>query len=64
MRRPAIEFYDLSKDPFEMLNLAGQKRHEKRILEMQASLYKWMYEQGDRGAAMDVEFRNNRKNGR
>jgi len=61
LHRPAIEFYDLERDPFEMKNLAGNKKHEKRILELQVELYKWMSEQGDKGAAMDVGFRNERK---
>lgn len=61
VRRPAIELYDLAKDPFEMRNLAGKKKYEKQILEMQVLLYKWMFEQGDRGATMDVGFNNNRK---
>lgn len=59
--RPAIEFYDIAKDPFEMKNLAGQKKYETTILRMQVELYKWMSEQGDKGAAMDIGFTNAKK---
>jgi uncharacterized sulfatase len=64
VRRPAIELYDLKNDPFEMKNLADRKKHAQRILELQVELYKWMSEQGDRGAAMDVEFKNERAKSR
>ena len=32
--RPAIEFYDTEVDPFEMNNLAGEKKHRRRIAKM------------------------------
>lgn len=56
--RPAVEFYDLKKDPWEMHNLAGEKKYRARIAEMRAELEKWMEEQGDTGASMDVPFNN------
>ncbi len=52
-KRPAIEFYDLETDPWEMNNLAENKKYSKRILKMKKELYKWMEDQGDTGAAMD-----------
>ena len=56
--RPAIEFYDLKKDPWEMDNLAGKKKYRARIEEMKAELMKWMESQGDKGAEMDKPFHN------
>lgn len=56
--RPAIEFYDVKKDPWEMHNLAEDKRYRAKIEEMYAELIKWMEEQGDRGAEMDKPFHN------
>lgn len=58
VHRPAVEFYDLKKDPWELHNLAGEKKYQARIAEMRAELEKWMEEQGDTGAAMDVPFTN------
>lgn len=58
IKRPAVEFYDMEKDPFEMENLADKKKYRKRIAEMKAALYQWMEQQGDTGASMDVEFTN------
>ncbi|MDR1102750.1 MAG: sulfatase [Tannerella sp.] len=51
--RPAIEFYDLETDPWELTNLAGDRLHAKRIAEMKIELEKWMQQQGDRGAELD-----------
>ncbi|MFV0417663.1 MAG: sulfatase [Dysgonomonas sp.] len=56
VERPAIEFYDLKKDPWELNNLAGNKKHQKRIDNMLIELKKWMKQQGDNGAEMDVPF--------
>lgn len=56
--RPAIEFYDVRKDPWEMNNLAGDKKYKAKIEEMYAELIKWMDEQGDKGAEMDKPFHN------
>lgn len=52
--RPAIEFYDLKNDPWELNNIATERKHTKRIATMQAALEKWMTEQGDTGAEMDI----------
>lgn len=53
-KRPAVEFYDLKKDPWELNNLAGEKKYFKRIQNMKAELFKWMEQQGDTGADMDI----------
>lgn len=57
VKRPAIEFYDLKNDPWEMNNLADNKKHAKRIAVMKTELEKWMLQQGDKGVLMDVEFK-------
>ncbi len=56
LHRPAVEFYDMRSDNWELHNLAGEKRHKKRIERMKSELLKWMASQNDPGAAMDVEF--------
>lgn len=58
VHRPAVEFYDMQEDPFEMDNLAGQKKYRKKIATLTAELYRWMEQQNDTGAAMDAEFVN------
>lgn len=56
VKRPAVEFYDLQQDPYELNNLAGNPAYSSRIREYTTRLHGWMKQQGDRGAAMDVEF--------
>jgi len=56
--RPAIEFYDLKTDPWELNNIAGSKKHTKRIAHMTDELHKWMAQQGDSGISMDVKIKN------
>jgi uncharacterized sulfatase len=58
VHRPAVEFYDLQADPWEMNNLASDGKHAKRIAEMEQQLKTWMSQQGDTGASMDIEFVN------
>lgn len=58
VKRPAIEFYDLENDPWEMNNLADNEKYADRITSMKKELEKWMVTQGDKGIAMDVA-RNN-----
>lgn len=52
--RPAIEFYDLENDPWELNNLANEPQHADRIAMMYQEMHRWMEEQGDRGALMDT----------
>jgi arylsulfatase len=54
VRRPAIEFYDTQKDPWELNNLASNGKYAKQIAEMRRLLEQWMKEQGDKGAEMDA----------
>lgn len=58
VKRPEIEFYDMQQDPWELNNIAGDPRHKGRIALMRKELQKWMDQQGDKGAAMDVDFEN------
>ncbi|MDR1666831.1 MAG: sulfatase [Bacteroidales bacterium] len=58
VHRPAVEFYDLQADPWELNNLVSNGKHAKRIAKMEKLLHTWMSQQGDTGASMDVEFVN------
>ena len=55
VKRPAIEFYDHETDPWELNNLAFNPDYQERIATMQKELYRWMDEQGDQGALMDIK---------
>ena len=55
VKRPAVEFYDLQQDPYELNNLAGNQAYSSQVKAYTARLHEWMKQQGDRGAAMDVE---------
>lgn len=56
VHRPEFEFYDVENDPWEMMNLADRPEYRDRIKKMKKELVKWMKQQGDTGAAMDVEY--------
>ncbi|MEL7587450.1 MAG: sulfatase [Prolixibacteraceae bacterium] len=53
--RPAIEFYDTQEDPWELNNLASDKKMEPMIRDMNKKLMNWMKNQKDPGKALDVE---------
>jgi uncharacterized sulfatase len=55
MKRPAIEFYDLVEDPWELNNIAALPEYEEIIETMKAELKRWMEQQGDRGVLMDTD---------
>ena len=46
-QRPAVEFYDLSKDSTEQNNLAQSPEYREQIEKMSSMLDKWMKMQGD-----------------
>ena len=52
--RPAEELYDLTKDPYELKNLAGDPAHQKLLTSLRKKLDAWMKQQGDRG--MEAEM--------
>lgn len=54
LNRPAIEFYDLQNDPWELDNKADDPAYSSMISTMQDELEKWMIQQGDTGISVDV----------
>ncbi len=46
-KRPAVELYDLSKDPYELNNLANDSGQADRVKELRSRLEAWMQRQGD-----------------
>lgn len=61
MHRPAIEFYDTRKDPYELNNLALEKQYQDTIQNLTIRLQQWMSDQGDKGAAMDIKYRKRKQ---
>ncbi len=53
--RPAVEFYDTKEDPWELHNLASDKKMEPMIRSMKKKLFNWMKTQKDPGKTLDVE---------
>lgn len=47
--RPVEEFYDLSVDPFEINNLAGNEEYSSHLEELREILSFWIEESGDKG---------------
>jgi len=47
--RPAEELYDLTTDPFEINNLAGNENYIKQLSELRNILKNWEVETGDHG---------------
>ena len=56
--RPAIELYDIRKDPLEMDNIADNPENAPIIKELRAKLDAWMLGQGDKGAQTEMEALN------
>jgi arylsulfatase A-like enzyme len=48
-KRPAEELYDLTADPHELTNLAGDPAQSGRLKALRADLDAWMKSQGDEG---------------
>ncbi|MEJ1242398.1 sulfatase [Chryseolinea sp. T2] len=55
-KRPRMEFYDISKDPFELKNLADDPAYKSQIRAYETKLHEWMLSQDDRGAAIDIVY--------
>ena len=53
--RPAVEFYDLSRDPWEIHNLATDPVHRERLAEFRELLSIWELESDDRGRFPEAE---------
>lgn len=45
--RPAEEFYDLSKDSLQIINVASHPRYQKHLTEFRILFQKWQQETGD-----------------
>jgi arylsulfatase A-like enzyme len=59
--RPAIEFYDLKNDPYELHNLAGDAKYKMLMDEYSKRLKEWMKQQGDEGASVDKNYKQDSK---
>ena len=62
--RPAIEFYDINKDPLEWNNLAENPEVAAEMKKLQAALDSWMNEQGDLGQATELDAKNHQHRGK
>jgi len=61
VKKPAVEFYDLQKDPYELNNLANNPSYKKQINTYTIKLKEWMKQQGDKGAEMDIDYKKESK---
>jgi uncharacterized sulfatase len=52
--RPTEELYDLTKDPYELKNIATDPAQQKLLASLRQQLDAWMRKQGDRG--MEAEM--------
>jgi arylsulfatase A-like enzyme len=52
-KRPAEEFYDVTKDPYELTNVAGQPEYRTAQEKLRAELDRWMHDTGDPRSAGD-----------
>ena len=61
--RPAVELFDMEKDPLEMSNLSGNADYQKHVTRLRAKLEGWMKTQGDQGVETELKARE-RQGGR
>ena len=61
LNRQAEELYDLSKDPYELNNLAGREKQAKVKARLKQQLQDWMTSQGDLGQATEMAAKRNNK---
>lgn len=54
-RRPALSFYHTAEDPYEMNDLATEKKYKTKIREFKKELEMWMKEEGDPGVSLDTQ---------
>jgi len=52
--RPAEELYDLTKDPYELNNIADVPAQRKILVSLSNKLDAWMEQQGDRGMEAEI----------
>lgn len=55
--KPIEELYDLSKDPWEVQNLAALPEHKDTLLKLRAEVDQWMKETNDQGWRMEDPVR-------
>jgi arylsulfatase A-like enzyme len=55
LKRPAVQLFDVEKDPWELENLADRPDLAAVRRGLEDRLRAWMQQQGDPGAALDVE---------
>jgi arylsulfatase A-like enzyme len=53
IRRPAVQMFDLQKDPWELENVAERPELAQTKQELEVQLQDWMKEQADPGAELD-----------
>ncbi len=61
--RPEFELYDISKDPFEMSNLAADPKYAAIVDKLKTNLKNWMKSQGDQGLETELRAFERMKNG-
>ena len=55
-KRPEYELYNLKEDPYQFVNLAGNKKYAKRLKEMKKALMEWMENTDDPRAVSDTDI--------
>jgi N-sulfoglucosamine sulfohydrolase len=53
-KRPAEELYDVEKDPYQLVNLAGEVSLKNVQDDLRMKLKEWMKQQGDRGLETEM----------
>lgn len=53
--RPKEELYDLTKDPYEINNLAANSKYADTLNDLSAKLDKWIVETGDQGETPETD---------
>lgn len=53
---PAVQLYDMQKDPYELHDIASDPENKAIIEKYTAKLMEWMKQQGDTGATMDKDY--------
>lgn len=54
-KRPAVELYSLSSDPWELTNVAESPRNAPILANLRSELAGWMKQQGDKGHQTELE---------
>lgn len=59
--RPAIELYNIKEDPYQLHNLAGDKKYRQVVERMDEALDNFMKQQGDEGLATEARAETRQK---